>query len=141
MERKSTPTKYEIQAKERIKWLIDEYCTGSQQALSERTGVGKASISQYVNGKNVPSNLTAKKISEPFGINPAWLMGFDVSMEITPLQSDSENDEPAAKTQRPLSSDEENLLDDYRLLNDQGQNEARKRVNELTEIDRYNISR
>lgn len=78
MERKSTPTKYESQAKERIIALIDEFCNGSQQQLADKTGVNKASISQYVNGKNVPSNLTAKKLCAPFNINPAWIMGFDV---------------------------------------------------------------
>ena len=48
--------------------------------MADKTGVAKASISQYVNGRNVPSNITARKICEPFGINPAWLMGFDVPM-------------------------------------------------------------
>ena len=80
MERKTEPTRYEIQSRQRIKQIIDEYCNGSQQEFSSRTGVAKASISQYVNGKNVPSNLTAKKLCSPFGINPAWLMGFDVPM-------------------------------------------------------------
>ena len=29
------------------------------------------------------------------------------------------------------------MLQDYRILNDNGKNEARKRVNELTEIKKY----
>ena len=78
MERKTEPTRYEIQARQRIKQIIDDMCNGSQQEFANRTGVAKASISQYVNGRNIPSNLTAKKMSAPFGINPAWLMGFDV---------------------------------------------------------------
>lgn len=90
MDRKSEPTRFEKQARQRIKQLIEQYCDGSQQELSNKTGVAKASISQYVNGKNVPSNITAKKLSAPFGINPAWLMGFDVPKE--------ENQEESPKT-------------------------------------------
>ena len=90
MERKSEPTRYERQARERIISLINEYCGGSQQQLSEKTGIGKASISQYVNGKNVPSNITAKKLCAPFKINPAWIMGFDVPKTIIP---DNQNDQ------------------------------------------------
>lgn len=80
MIRKTEPTKYEKQAQERIKHLIDLYYDGSQQKLAEYSNVNKASISQYVNGKNIPSNLTAKKIGALYGINPAWIMGFDVPM-------------------------------------------------------------
>lgn len=81
MDRKSEPTKFETQARQRIRQLIDQYCNGSQQELANKTGVAKASISQYVNGKNIPSNITAKKLCAPFGVNPAWLMGFDVPKE------------------------------------------------------------
>ena len=35
------------------------------------------------------------------------------------------------------SLDELGLLQDYRILNDNGKGEARKRVNELTEIPKY----
>ena len=80
MERKSVPTELERKARERIQKLVNDYCSGSQQELSNRTGVAKASISQYVNGKNVPSNFTAEKLGRPFRISPAWLMGFDVPM-------------------------------------------------------------
>lgn len=78
MIRKTEPTKYENQVRERINSIIEEYCSGSQQVLSDKTGVGKASISQYANGKNIPSNATATKIGKPFNINPAWIRGYDV---------------------------------------------------------------
>lgn len=54
----------------------------SQQEMANRTGINKASISQYVNGKNVPSCMTADKIAQVFDVNPAWVMGFDVTMTI-----------------------------------------------------------
>lgn len=82
MKKKYEPTRFDKQAQDRMKYVIDSYFGGSQQTLSEKCGIHKASVSQYVNGKNVPSNLTAKKICDPLGLNPAWLMGFDVPMRV-----------------------------------------------------------
>ena len=81
MQKKNDFNKYEQQAMERINSLIAEECGGSQQRFSEKTGINKGSISQYTNGKNVPSNFTAKKIADAFNLNPAWVMGFDVPMK------------------------------------------------------------
>ncbi len=80
MKKKYEQTRFDKQAQNRIKYVIEHWFNGSQQALSDKCGVHKASISQYVNGKNTPSNLTAEKICKPLGLNPAWLMGFDVPM-------------------------------------------------------------
>jgi transcriptional regulator with XRE-family HTH domain len=51
------------------------------QDLAELSGVSKASISQYVNGTNRPSNLSAGKMASVLCVNPLWLMGFEVSEE------------------------------------------------------------
>lgn len=79
MEKKNELTIYEKQSRDRLNYLISEYCEGSQQKFSDRTGLNKASVSQYVNGKNTPSNITANKIAKAFHVDPAWVMGFDVS--------------------------------------------------------------
>lgn len=62
----------------RIKQLIDDYCDGSQQRFVERTGLNKGSVSQYVNGKNIPSASNANKIAEAFDVDPQWIMGYDI---------------------------------------------------------------
>lgn len=54
------------------------------QELSDRTGIHKSSISQYVNGSHAPSNFSAGKMGEVLDVNPVWLMGYDVPM--LPLQ-------------------------------------------------------
>lgn len=105
MVKKHDLTKFEAQARERINYLISVYCDGSQQQLADKTKVNKASISQYVNGRNVPSNITAGKIADAFNVNPGWLMGFDVPMERTA----SPSSEPPA-----LSACEEELIEAYR---------------------------
>lgn len=67
-------------AQKHITYLIDEFCDGSQRVFCEKTGLTKGSVSQYVNGKNVPNNITAKKIADVFGVLPAWVMGLDEYM-------------------------------------------------------------
>lgn len=47
------------------------------QDVANLSGINKASISQYVNGTNSPSNITAAKLSKVLGVSPMWLMGFD----------------------------------------------------------------
>lgn len=46
--------------------------------LADRSGVSKASVSQYVNGSHKPSNVSAELMAEVLGVAPLWLMGFDV---------------------------------------------------------------
>lgn len=50
------------------------------QELADKSGVSKASISQYINGSHAPSNISSGKMSKILGVNPLWLMGFDVPM-------------------------------------------------------------
>ena len=50
------------------------------QELADRTGISKASISQYLSGQHKPSNISAGKMAEVLGVSPLWLMGFEVPM-------------------------------------------------------------
>lgn len=64
----------------RIRFAIQR--TGiSQQELSDQSGVGKSSVSHYVNGTHEPTNKAAYRLSLVLNVNPVWLMGFDVPME------------------------------------------------------------
>lgn len=84
MEKTKTLTALEQEGVRRLKMIIDVYCDGSQQVLAEKAGLNKASVSQYVHGKNVPSSINVKKIADTFDINPAWIMGFDVPLHQEP---------------------------------------------------------
>ena len=55
------------------------------QDLANASGVSKASISQYVNGTNCPSSITAKKLGTILGVSPMWLMGLNFTKEGAPL--------------------------------------------------------
>lgn len=61
------------------------------QDVANLSGINKASISQYVNGTNSPSNLTASKLSKVLGVSPMWLMGFDFDKNGKPKSSESDS--------------------------------------------------
>ncbi len=69
--------KNELTAKRLQKALSD--MNMKPQELADRSGVSKSSISQYVNGSHVPSNISSGKMAKILNVNPLWLMGFDVS--------------------------------------------------------------
>lgn len=47
----------------------------SQAQLSELTGIGKSSISQYLSGKNEPKIDTVEKIANVLNVSAAYLIG------------------------------------------------------------------
>lgn len=46
--------------------------------LAKKSGVSKASISQYLNGSHAPSNISSAKMANVLHVNALWLMGFDL---------------------------------------------------------------
>ena len=92
--KKREPTEYEKTSAKRIRQLIEEQCDGSQQVFADKVGIGKASVSQYVNETNYPNNKTCGKIAKAFGLSPMWVMGFDdkpsgITLEFTVPDLDS----------------------------------------------------
>ncbi len=77
---KREPTEIEKNSQKRIIQLISQFCDGSQQVFADKVGIGKSSVSQYVNGTNFPTNVRAAQIAEYFKVSPMWVMGFDVPM-------------------------------------------------------------
>lgn len=128
MGRKNQMTPVELTSINRIKWLVDSYCGGSQQALADKTGVAKASISQYLNYRNAPSNLTAEKLAKPWGLSPAWIMGFDVPMH----ESDEIN---TTDHFRQEMFDEERVLFDYKQLSESSKETVRNIIKALKSQD------
>lgn len=71
--------KWPVTAK-RLKQAMDNMNISAQE-LSDKSGVSKASISQYVNGSHKPSNISAPKLAKVLMVNAMWLMGFDIDEE------------------------------------------------------------
>ena len=77
-------------SKERIRELM-EYYGINQTELCKRTGIQKSALSNYLNGDREPRQDQISLIVDPFGVNPAWLMGYDVPM-MMPLSSQESQD-------------------------------------------------
>ena len=71
---------YEKTSIERIKYLIENYCDGSQAEFAARCGLNRSSITHYMNHAHAPTRQTAMKVSEAFGVNPDWVQGYDAPM-------------------------------------------------------------
>lgn len=85
--------KYELTARRLSEALRNKNMKA--QELADRSGVNKASISQYINGKHKPTNIKSALMGEVLGVNPMWLMGFDVPMDREPPKKEMYFDENA----------------------------------------------
>lgn len=80
-------------SRERILELLE--ITGDTQAdMVRKTGIDKSAISHYINGQREPRQDKIIAIANAYNLNPAWLMGLDVSMN--PAAYDPINDNAEA---------------------------------------------
>lgn len=49
--------------------------------LAIKTGINKSSISRYLSGENIPRSLAIGKMAKALDVNPAWVLGYEVSMD------------------------------------------------------------
>lgn len=56
--------------------------------LSEKSGISESTISQYRSGYAKPKDDKLIALSNALDINPVWLMGLNVEMEIEDIPSD-----------------------------------------------------
>lgn len=69
----------------RIRTLLS-YSNLSQTDFCKKAGIHKSALSNYLNGDRKPNQLQLARIAEAFNVSPAWLMGFEVPMELHPEQ-------------------------------------------------------
>ncbi|MDU2621237.1 MAG: S24 family peptidase [Dialister sp.] len=62
--------------------------------LSERTGISRSVISSYLAGRWKAKQDNLYLISKAMNIDPAWLMGYDISMDGTPTKKHKESPAP-----------------------------------------------
>lgn len=100
------------------------------QELSNRSGVGKSSISHYINGNNEPHSHNAGKMAKVLNVDPQWLMGFDVSMEKKEVYGlDFGNSFSAAIPN--------NILAYIACLNSNGLKKAEEYLADLSDMEKY----
>lgn len=91
---------------ERLDQLMDEHgetCT----SVADYLDLHRSTISRYINNQAPAKRATIKELARYFGVNPAWLMGYDVKREFD-YSKDGTN----------LSPKEKKILKEYRNLPD-----------------------
>lgn len=132
----------------------------TQKQLGELCGIADSNIRKYESGRQNPKLETLKKIADALGVPTTSLCAgilpdvkninlfagagtIEHALEaLTAMTEDSnqamaESIKDVAGAMAAMAKDEEELLSDYHNLNNYGKKEARKRVNELTEIPKY----
>lgn len=112
----------------------------TQKELGKLSNTSETTIKQYELGKRQPRIEQLQKIayalggsiSDIFVLNNEELNEFDFYKAYATTL-----DEFNRKVVEKAKEEENSLLDNYRQLNTDGRIEARKRVQELTEIKRY----
>lgn len=94
----------------------------TQKQLGERCGMADSAIRRYESDRGNPTIETVKRIAKALEVDPFSLMDFDMACDFL---SDRMNN----RTKYLLSA--------FELLNDEGQNIAIERVEELSEIPKY----
>lgn len=100
----------------------------TQKQLAEKTGLSIASIQGYEQNKFKPKLEQLRRIAAALNISIG---------DLKPDWSNFSVEEISSDITYVLPLDELGLLQNYRLLNVLGQNEAVKRISELTEIKKY----
>lgn len=90
----------------------------NQADLVRATGIERSRISFYCSGRNNPKPEPLEAIAKALGVNPVWLMGYDV---------------PKTTTVNPL-------IEKIEQLNDTGKNMAEQYINFLLTNPQYRKS-
>lgn len=95
------------------------------EEVANKIGVKKPTLQRYESGviSNIPSDKI-EALAEVFDISPGYLMGWENKKEIK-------------QTEDTISIEERKLLKNFNKLNKTGKDEAIKRVEELTCINKY----
>lgn len=128
----------------------------SQSELGKLLGVSQAMIAQYENGTRMPKIETIARIAEALNVyigrlDESW--GVDIinnpeeyekfRIKIAAFESTLREETSLLSSLSPgetistVNIQENKLLSDFRILNAEGQMEAIKRIEELTEIKKY----
>ena len=117
----------------------------TQKELGEKLGgIPQQQIGRWENGKANPKLSTIQKIAAALEVSLSDLINTAENMIETSAstlsgaaENISESIIDVSNGMQILSKDEQTIMSDYQKLNHTEKKEARKRVNELTEIPRY----
>ncbi|MFR5643205.1 MAG: helix-turn-helix domain-containing protein [Clostridium paraputrificum] len=98
----------------------------SYQDLANKTGLSKSTLQRYETGsiRNIPLDKL-EILANALEVSPMWIIGYDAPIEKEISNKINSNDKATI------------LLNSFNKLNEEGKDEAIKRVDELTELSKY----
>ena len=106
---------------ERLQELLNIFQI-TQSELAKRLDAPKSSISMYIADKREMRQNRLKQIADMFGVNEAWIMGYDVPMK---------KDIPTIETDLIITDDERHLIEMYRYLDGHAQQSVTDMIKHL----------
>ena len=105
------------------------------QELSGLTGISEKLLNEYEENITTPYERDIDRLAYCFKKDGERLYGEDLPFFCTPTTQPEKPYETVLRD--PINFQEQCLLTTYNMLNEVGQREAQKRVQELTEIEKY----
>ena len=115
--------------------LCDVYGTTPIE-VRKKLGISQSTMASWKSRGLTPSAGMAVRLANYFGVSVDYLLGYEDMIEKPYDTYDTYNREKISESLE-YASKRDRLNAAYELLNDDGQQEAVKRVEELTEIPRY----
>lgn len=115
--------------------LCDVYGTTPVE-VRKKLGISQSTMASWKSRGLTPSAGMAVRLANYFGVSVDYLLGYEDMIEKPYDTYDTYNREKILEALE-YASKRDRLNAAYELLNDDGQQEAVKRVEELTEIPRY----
>lgn len=119
----------------KIKKLRKEFKL-SQKELADMVGVSQAAVYYWEQNERKPKVEQIIRLAEIFGVPLEYFNCYTTSVTGDPSGSYTETFVMDCNLKN-LDADSQAILFDFNLLNELGKEEAKKRVQELTEIPRY----
>lgn len=109
-----------------------------QVDVAERSGLDKAQISQYKNGKYEPMQDALYKLAQALNVNVAWLMGHDVPME-TNRKELEQKERVCDLLEKCYGSGAYELVELFAKLNETGKNKIMEELRDTVELPKYTV--
>lgn len=109
-----------------------------QVDVAERSGLDKAQISQYKNGKYEPTQDALYKLAQALNVNVAWLMGHDVPMEINRKELE-QKERVCDLLEKCYGSGAYELVELFAKLNEIGKNKIMEELRDTVALPKYTV--
>lgn len=107
-----------------------------QTDIADKSGLDKAQISQYKNGKHEPMQDALHKLATALNVNVAWLMGHDVPMEMNE-QELKQKFAACELIEKCYGSKAYQLVEMFIKLNDIGKEKIIEQLSDMTQLTKY----